>query len=141
MAKANYRGYLREAVVPLKKYFYVLRPLLAARWVAKTGAAAPIEFEKLLTLLQGEPGVLSEVHKLLDQKRNTPELGRSPAVPVLNRFIESELGDESREAPKKSRSPRVIGQLNELFHNVLREHGASNAFNPTSGTLRAPSAG
>jgi hypothetical protein len=127
--------------VPLKKYFYVLRPLLAARWVAKTGAAAPIEFEKLLTLLQGEPGVLSEVHKLLDQKRNTPELGRSPAVPVLNRFIESELGDESREAPKKSRSPRVIGQLNELFHNVLREHGASNAFNPTSGTLRAPSAG
>ena len=36
MAKTNYRGYLQETIVPLKKYFYVLRPLLAARWVAKT---------------------------------------------------------------------------------------------------------
>ena len=125
MAKTNYRGYLQEAVVPLKKYFYVLRPLLAARWVAKTGVAAPVEFEKLLTLLQGEPAVLSEVHKLLEKKRNTPELGRSEAVPILNEFIESELGDEPREIPKKSHSPQVIGQLNELFHDVLREHGAN----------------
>jgi predicted nucleotidyltransferase len=140
MAKTNYRGYLREAVVPLKKYFYALRPLLAARWIAKTGAAAPIEFEKLLTLLQGEPAVLSEAHKLLEQKRNTPELGRSAAVPILNQFIESELGDDPREVPKKSHSPQVIGQLNELFHSVLREYAANNAFNPTSGTLRAPSA-
>jgi predicted nucleotidyltransferase len=137
MAKTNYRGYLRETVVPLKKYFYVLRPLLAARWVAKTGAAAPIEFEKLLTLLQGEPAVLSEVRKLLEQKRNAPELGRSAAVPILNEFIESELGDEPREVPKKSRSPQVIAQLNELFHNVLRESGATDVFKPTSGTLRA----
>jgi predicted nucleotidyltransferase len=141
MAKTNYRGYLRENVVPLKKYFYVLRPLLAARWVQNTGSAAPIEFEKFLALLEGEPKVLSEVHKLLALKRNTPELGRSEAVPILNEFIEAELGDEPREVPKKSRSPEVIGQLNELFHSVLREHGANNAFNPTSGTLRAPSAG
>ena len=125
MAKTNYRGYLRGAVVPLKKYFYVLRPLLAARWVAKTGDAAPVEFEKLLTLLQGEPVVLSEVHKLLEKKRNTPELGRSAAVPILNEFIESELDDEPGEIPMKSRSPQVIEQLNELFHNVLREHGAN----------------
>lgn len=124
MAKTNYRGYLREAVVPLKKYFYVLRPLLAARWILKTGATAPIEFEKLLTLLQDEPVVLSEVHKLLEQKRSTPELGRSAAVPILNQFIEAELGDEPIEIPKKSRSPQIIGHLNELFHSVLREHRA-----------------
>jgi len=31
MAKTNYRGYLKEEIVPLKKYFYVLRPLLAIR--------------------------------------------------------------------------------------------------------------
>jgi len=111
MARTNYRGYLREEVVPLKKYFYVLRPLLAARWVKKTGGAAPIELEKLLTLLKGEPTVLAEIHTLLEKKRNTPELGRSAAVPILNDFIEAELGEEPREVPKKSRSPRVIDQL------------------------------
>jgi uncharacterized protein len=141
MAKTNYRGYLREEVVPLKKYFYVLRPLLAARWVHKTGGAAPIEFERLLALLESEPVVLAEVRKLLALKRATPELGRAAAVPLLNEFIEAELGEGPSEVPKKSRSPEVIGQLNELFHNVLSEHGANNAFNPTSETLRAPSAG
>lgn len=141
MAKTNYRGYLREAVVPLKKYFYVLRPLLAARWVQKTGGAAPVEFEKLLTLLHDEPTVLSEVHKLLEQKRNTPELGRAAAVPVLNKFIESELAVESTEIPKKSRSPQVIGQLNQLFHKVLWECGANNTLNPVLGAPRAPSVG
>ena len=121
MAKTNYRGYLRETIVPLKKYFYVLRPLLAARWVTKTGSAAPIEFEKLLTLLQGEPTVLSEVHSLLERKRSAPELGRAAAVPILNEFIEAELAVEPTEIPKKSSSPLVIGQLNQLFHSVLRE--------------------
>lgn len=121
MARTNYRGYLREDIVPLKKYFYVLRPLLAARWVAETRSVAPIEFEKLLTLLKGEPAVLLEIHKLLEQKRRAPELGRAAAVALLNEFIEAELDAGPTEVPKKSRSLLVIGQLNDLFHRVLRE--------------------
>jgi uncharacterized protein len=123
MAKTNFRGYLREPLVPLKKYFYVLRPLLAARWVASTRTAAPVEFEKLLPLLQGEPEVLSAVLTLLDQKRQTSEMGRAPAVPVLNEFIEAELGPDVRVTPTKSRSPEIISQINGLFHSVLKEPG------------------
>jgi uncharacterized protein len=121
MAKTNYRGYLREPIVPLKKYFYVLRPLLAARWVAKTGQAAPIEFDTLLTLLGNEPGILKEVHQLLDQKRNSPELGKAPAVQLLNAFIEAELEIAQFEIPQKSQSPDAISGLNKLFHDALRE--------------------
>jgi uncharacterized protein len=51
MAKTNYRGYLRQEEVPLKKYFYVLRPLLAVRWLERYGSPAPIEFSKLLHLI------------------------------------------------------------------------------------------
>lgn len=136
MAKSNYRGYLREPVVRLKKYFYVLRPLLAARWIAKTGSAAPIEFEKLLPLLQQEPLVLSEVRALLEQKRSAPELGLAPAVPPLNAFIEAELEGASVDIPQKSRAPSVVNQLNELFHRVLEEHRANNSFKPNP--LRGP---
>ncbi len=35
IAKTNYRGYLHKESVPLKKYFYVLRPLLAILWIEK----------------------------------------------------------------------------------------------------------
>ena len=51
MAKTNYRGYLRQEEVPLKKYFYALRPLLAVRWLERYGSPAPIEFSKLLHLI------------------------------------------------------------------------------------------
>lgn len=121
MARTNYRGYLREPVVPLKKYFYVLRPLLAARWVAQSGQAAPIEFETLLTLLADEPVVLKEVYHLLEQKRNSPELGKAPAVQLLNEFIEKELENARVDVPKKSSSPDVINELNRLFHATLGE--------------------
>jgi predicted nucleotidyltransferase len=130
MAKTNYRGYLREPVVRLKKYFYVLRPLLAARWIASKGCAAPIEFEKLLTLLQHEPVVLAEVHKLLEQKRGAPEIGLAPAVPALNAFIEAELEGDAVEIPQKSCAPMVVDRLNELFHHVLEEYRVGNSFNP-----------
>lgn len=126
MAKTNYRGYLREPVVRLKKYFYVLRPLLAARWIARTGGPAPIEFERLLTLLLQEPAVLSEVHLLLAQKKDAPELGLAQAVPPLNAFIEAELAGVLADVPQKSRAPRVVEQLNDLFHRVIDEHRANS---------------
>lgn len=124
MARTNYRGHLREPMVRLKKYLYVLRSLLAARWIASTGSAAPIEFERLLPLLEREAAVLAEVHRLLERKRSAPELGLAPAVPLLNAFIEAELEGSAVEIPQKSRAPGVVEQLNGLFHRVLEEHAA-----------------
>ena len=126
IARSNYRDYLCEPMVRLKKYFYVLRALLAARWVVNRGGAAPIEFDKLLAQLEGEPTVLAEVHRLLDQKLNAPELGRAPAVPVLNEFIAAELAAEPVVTPREPRSPQVINMLNLLFHDTLREYAVSD---------------
>lgn len=47
MAKKNYRGYLKADIVPLKKYFYVLRALLSIMWLERKGEPAPIEFDIL----------------------------------------------------------------------------------------------
>lgn len=122
MAKTNYRGYLQAPVVPLKKYFYVLRPLLAVRWLVRTGNAAPIEFEKLLTMLDQEPEVLKAVRELLYQKMNSPELGQAPRVALINEFIEAELDLPPAESPKKSEVPEVVGRLNSIFHDALAEY-------------------
>jgi predicted nucleotidyltransferase len=131
MAKTNYRGYLQAPIVPLKKYFYVLRPLLAVRWLMQADGAAPIEFEKLLTMLDQEPEVLKAVHELLHQKRNSPELGKAPRVSLLNEFIEAELNLPPAEAPKKSGAPEVIGKLNSIFHHALAEYEANKPIHAT----------
>ncbi|AWV07765.1 nucleotidyltransferase [Lysobacter maris] len=127
MAKTNYRGYLREPMVRLKKYFYVLRPLLAARWIMANAGAAPIEFETLLTLLRNEPEVLAEIRHLLEQKRNAPELGLAPAVPLLNAFIEAELEGGPGDVPPKPETPDITAVLNRLFHQALAEYGSIGA--------------
>ncbi len=125
MAKTNYRGYLRADLVPLKKYFYVLRPLLAVRWLERYGTVAPIEFGKLLHLLDDQPQLLADIHALLDQKRETPELGLSPQVPSIHAFIEDELARLESIQTDMRKNPSPVPALNALFAAVLREQAAS----------------
>ena len=42
MAEGNYREYLKGDIVKAKKYFYVLRPVLACRWVLSKHTPPPM---------------------------------------------------------------------------------------------------
>ena len=120
MAKTNYRGYLREEMVPLKKYFYVLRPLLAIKWLEKYGTAAPIEFHRVLELVT-DTELLETIHQLLEWKKASEEKMVAPAIPVLNKYIESELAKLEVIKPPKTDRTTEMAKLNELFHKVLSE--------------------
>ncbi len=122
MAKTNYRGYLRADMVPLKKYFYVLRPLLAVRWLERYGTAAPIEFGKLLHLIEDRPELLDAIDELLRKKREAPEMGLSHQVPSIHRFVEDELARLEAIMPQRGDRSTPLPMLNALFHAVLREH-------------------
>jgi len=119
MAKTNYRGYLKGDIVPLKKYFYVLRPLFSILWLEKYGTAAPIEFEKVLSLVTDNQ-LLDEVHLLLERKKVSEEKMLAPSIAVLNRYIESQLSRlEDIKIPKTDRRLEMT-QLNCLFQTVLK---------------------
>lgn len=47
MAEGNYRDYLRGEMVRAKKYFYVLRPILACKWILEKGTPPPMLFTDL----------------------------------------------------------------------------------------------
>lgn len=121
MAKTNYRGYLRAELVPLKKYFYVLRPLLSVRWLVRYGTPAPIEFHKLLHLIDDQPDLLADIAALLEKKCAAPEMGLAPQVPGIHRFIESELERLEALAPPQSRRAPVMASLNDVFRRTLDE--------------------
>ena len=117
-AKTNFRGYLQGDEVRLKKYFYVLRPLLAVRWLERFGTPAPIEFDKLLDMLDDAP-LRAVIDDLVALKKQTPELGLSPKVPELNAFIEQELMRLDGQNPEVIRHEGVLRHLNVLFHAAL----------------------
>ena len=68
-AKSNYREYLKGETVRLKKYFYVLRPLLACKWILSEGTPPPMLFSELMDKYLDE-SIKSDVLKLLDLKMN-----------------------------------------------------------------------
>ena len=121
MAKTNYRGYLRGALVPLKKYFYVLRPLLAVRWLERYASAAPIEFDKLLHLIEDRPALAADIQDLLRKKMAAPEMGLSEPIASINAFIEQELERLEAIVPQRDgKSDRSSG-LTDIFQATLRE--------------------
>ncbi|CAM4007774.1 DNA polymerase beta superfamily protein [Roseateles saccharophilus] len=125
MAKTNYRGYLRGDEVPLKKYFYVLRPLLSVRWLERYQTAAPIEFAKLLHLVDDQPALLTDIHELLARKRAAPELGLSAPVHSINDFIETELERLEQIQPNASPRGEVLAALDAVFRNSLEADWAT----------------
>ena len=121
MAKTNYRGYLRGESVPLKKYFYVLRPLLSVRWIERYGCAAPIEFGKLLHLIEDQPQLFSDIQTLLFKKQNAPELGLAEPVTSINDFIQKELDRLEIINSQHTQRSHPLEQLNALFKATVHE--------------------
>jgi predicted nucleotidyltransferase len=90
MAKGNYRQYLQMDKIKIKKYFYVLRPIMACMWIEKYNETPPMEFEKLLTQIS-EKELLDKINDLLLRKKSGMELGAESKIAIINNFIEEKL--------------------------------------------------
>lgn len=121
MARTTFRTHLQKEHVPLKKYFYVLRPLLAVRWLQEVGTPAPIEFSTLLETVTGEHALRDAIDQLLARKRQASESGLSPQIPEIQSFIARELDRlESHSLPSRD-SAHAGPLLNTLFRETLAE--------------------
>ena len=91
MARKNYREYLRGDIVRLKKYLYVLRPLLATLWIEQGLGVAPMRFQDLVDAIVTDPVLLGAIAQLLTIKRAAMESEYGKPLPIINAFIDSEL--------------------------------------------------
>ncbi|MFJ7735724.1 nucleotidyltransferase domain-containing protein [Lysinibacillus sp. NPDC097287] len=122
MAKNNYREYLRGTEVKIKKYFYVLRPVLACKWIEERKTVPPIDFHELLQSMVPEGELRTEIDKLLERKIIGDELDIEPRITVINEFLESEM--IRLEAYIKTLTVEIddpTEKLDDLFRNTLKE--------------------
>jgi len=99
MARGNYREYLTGERVKIKKYFYVLRPILACEWIERFGTMAPIEFDTLVRELLPEGGELKRVvEELLARKKAGDELDYEPRLSPINDYLEDKIAYYERAA-------------------------------------------
>lgn len=123
MARGNAREYLFGDKVRLKKYFYVLRPLLAIRYVEQGKGIPPVRFEALVEAAAPED-LRASITALLELKRNTEELGLGDPIPQIGEFIESELERHGalfsgQGRPDLLENDRIRDELNGIFREAI----------------------
>ncbi len=124
LAESQYRKYVADKEsVRLKKYFYVLRPVLALCWLRRRpGEPVPMEFEALRRAADLAAGVEAFLDELLARKAKTRELGAGPRIPELDALVKSEIADaRSRLETLNERSADLLDEANALFRVLVGE--------------------
>lgn len=119
LARGHWQKYLQGDRVRLKKYLYVLRPLLACRWLEQGRGAVPVPFSQLLAATLPETNVRAAVEHLLERKRLASEAESAAPDPVLHRFITSELARLQPLAAGMTDAPETdLEALDQFFQTV-----------------------
>ncbi|GAB4447274.1 MAG: nucleotidyltransferase domain-containing protein [Anaerolineae bacterium] len=121
MARGNYRDYLKGETVWVKKYFYVLRPLLAIHWLEQGLGVVPTEFKVLVDNTVQSPALKAAIEALVKAKEQGQELDDGPRIPVISDFITAEIARLEDKQLSDGSTQRSIETLNELFRDALRE--------------------
>jgi predicted nucleotidyltransferase len=123
MAQGNYREYLKGSTVWVKKYFYVLRPILAIQWIERGLGIVPTEFQVLVNEVVESPNLKEEFDRLVEAKRQGEELARGPRIAAISEFIERELARlESRQFEQHYSTPKApADEFNCVFQAALSE--------------------
>ena len=122
MASSNYKTYIfNHDEVRMKKYFYVLRPILCARYIARNKKQPPMVFDELVE--KELPSNLREcVCKLLEKKKNAIEMESGPRIKELDAFIEKELISIKEVADKTNVNKKDWQTLNAYFIKLVRDN-------------------
>lgn len=86
-----------EQQVRLKKYFYVIRPLLSLLWVVERAGPPPMTIGDLLAAAALPAGTRAAIDELLARKTGTPELGRGPRLAAIDTWAQATLDAHMQE--------------------------------------------
>lgn len=120
MAEGNMRDYLQGEEVWVKKYFYVLRPVLACMWIEQGLGVVPTEFGVLVDRLIDDATLRGSISDLIAKKKQGQELDKGPRIPAISDFLENQIkrisGDNAVAQP-----PIDSAILDKLFVDLLTE--------------------
>ena len=118
-AKSNYREFLKGETVRLKKYFYVLRPLLACQWILERKTPPPMEFRELAKCYLPRE-LKADVEQLLALKMSSPELGLGKRRERINEYIDHSIPMIEEQIKEFPPAPDAgWEELNEIFCSLL----------------------
>lgn len=129
MVRGNIREYLKgKDQVWIKKYLYVVRPLLACKWIEMYNTIPPVNFQELYIGVLSNSCIISvnlinDIENLVLRKQQGDELSYGPIIPHIQQFIEIEVErlsqKETQENWPQFNSSKDIDDLNILFRETI----------------------
>jgi predicted nucleotidyltransferase len=122
MAKNNFREFLQKDTVKSKKYFYVLRPVLACDWIKNKNSFPPMKFQDLVDSQITDERVKTEIAELLKRKIAGEELKEEPKIEILNDFLAEKIEFYNKfadEIEPNEKPPTEL--LDALFKETIYE--------------------
>lgn len=118
-AASNFHEFLQDEYVKYKKYFYVIRPILACKWIEERHCPPPVLFHTLSeAMLDGEMKAL--VDELLMIKKTMAEGDKGRRIDRLNQYIEAQiLYYKKKISESQDDKNRDWEKLNEVFGRSL----------------------
>jgi predicted nucleotidyltransferase len=110
-----------DDAVPVKRYFYALRPALAIRALRSNPDRWPsMNLQALMAESVIPASIAGMIDELVEAKRQTRELGNSRRFAELDALIRDELGRAS-ELPERRPQESAPKAANEIFLDLLRQ--------------------
>lgn len=116
MAKGVFESELCGEMVKLKRYFYALRPVLAAKWIADIKSVPPMDFKSLSVLMPEQISTL--VDELLAIKVKVDESFMIAKKSEINAFIGECIRYCEARVPVSKNSTNEV-ELNKLFKRSI----------------------
>jgi predicted nucleotidyltransferase len=118
MAHNTFTNELEGETVKVKKYFYVLRPLLACQWILAGKGVPPVEFATLRTLIT-DPAIQTAIDQLMDVKVKSDEHTTIAPVPALHQWIAGTLEECKHQSAELPAVRNDTVELDGLFRKYI----------------------
>lgn len=108
-----------EGEVPVKKYFYALRPALAIRAIRlNPGARPPMNLQQLVAVSDLPAALVDQIDMLVARKAQTNERTNGMRLPEIEALIRDELGSVGAQPARKLRD-RFADRATNLFLELV----------------------
>lgn len=121
MANSAYRSSHKSDEIPLKKYFYILRPLFAVMWIEQGFGPVPMRFATMMDRVGLSDFLRREIDTLLERKASSGELGRGPRIEPISDYLERELEKRANAKPDFESRVRDCSVLDRVFASALQK--------------------
>jgi len=127
MAKGKYEECVAQDPVRLKDVFYVLRPLLACRWIHHSGRQPPTEFARLAEAQWVDSSERQMISALMARKAAANESDRTALDADTRAWFERELETaQSAASAIRSDASLASSSLDELLRATVKSTWSSD---------------